>query len=176
MSRDLTNAFARAYDRRLERDFQRLLHREPQQLPADALQQRIEAFLAERCICTLATCVDGEPRATVVRYRSRGLQVFVFTEGGGKVGNVHQNPRVSLAVHGEYAGFETCTSLQAWGNGRILGPGDQPAYQEIKTFFNLSQRPDLQDTGVAQIPDMFLLAVTITRARFLHFPDGILNQ
>ena len=176
MKSRLTDAFEHAYDRRLERDFHRLLQRTPRVLPPDELRQRVEAFLAEHCICTLATCVDDIPRATVVRYRSRGLQVFVFTEGGGKVGNLHQNPRACLTVQADYQGFESCASVQAWADVRILGPGNQPAYQEIKEFFNLPQRADLQATGVAQIPDMFLLELTITRARLLNFPDGILNQ
>ena len=164
------------YDRRLERDFVEKLKGRIERLPPDVLRRRIEQFLADNVICTLATCADDEPRSTIVRYRSRGLTVYVLTEGGGKLKNLRRNPRISLSVCGPYDGFQSVTGLQAWGTAEIITPKDTARYQAIRREINPEARPDLQQAGLRRVPDMYILKIGIARARFLSFPEGILNQ
>ncbi|MCP4714357.1 MAG: hypothetical protein GY868_04495, partial [Deltaproteobacteria bacterium] len=49
-------------------------------------------------------------------------------------------------------------------------------YSEIKEFFNLGERPDIKQTGITDIPDMFVIKIELKQLRFLCFPEGILNQ
>jgi nitroimidazol reductase NimA-like FMN-containing flavoprotein (pyridoxamine 5'-phosphate oxidase superfamily) len=169
-------AMEAAYNKRLERDFVEKLKRKTKKLSKDELQERIIKFMDDHCICTLATCSDNIPRSTVLRYRSQGLAFYIFTEGGGKVKNIRANPNVSVSICGEYSGFESVNCLQTWGKAEIIKPHEKEKYEKIKKFISLGQRQDIKDAGIREIPDMYLLKIDITRARFLSFPEGILNQ
>jgi len=165
-----------AYDRKLEKDFVEKLKGTVRKLDPDALRHRIVQFLESNVICTLATCSDNEPRSTIVRYRSKDLTVYVLTEGGGKIKNLRKNPRISLTVCGEYSGFQSVTCLQAWGTAEIISPKDGERYQTIRQEINPESREDLKQAGVHKVPDMYIIKIPITRARFLCFPEGIINQ
>jgi len=172
---DEIKAFERAFDKRLKKDFVQNLKSTPRELTEEELKNRIIRFLDDHCICTLATCSDNIPRSTILRYRNRGLTIYFFTEGGGKVKNLKVNPKVSVSVCGEYTGFQSVCCLQAWGTAAILNPREEE-YRELKTFFNLSQREDVKKAGIKDVPDMFLIRIDLTRMRFLSFPEAILNQ
>ncbi len=165
-----------AYNRRLEKDFVAQLKGRVQKLSQEALRQRIIQFLKDNVICTLATCADNVPRSTIVRYRCRDLTVYILTEGGGKIKNLRQNPRVSLSVCGEYTGFQSVTCLQAWGTVEIVPPKDKERYLAMRQEMNLEEREDLKSIDLKKIPDMYIIKIEITRARFLSFPEGIMNQ
>ncbi len=176
MSENDFDEYEKNYNRKLENDFVENLKGRLKRLSRQELKKRIEDFLQNNCICTLATCSDNMPRSTIVRYRVEGLTVYVFTEGGGKIKNLRQNRNISLTVCGEYSGIQSVESLQAWGTAEIISPKDGERYVEIRDYLNIGQRQDLQDAGIKQIPDMYILKIDITRARFLSFPEGILNQ
>ena len=63
------------YDAELEKNFVQQLNIEKKRLSDDELRKTIVAFLAENCICTLATCSNNVPRSTPVRYRSKDLTI-----------------------------------------------------------------------------------------------------
>ncbi|MCX8043551.1 MAG: pyridoxamine 5'-phosphate oxidase family protein [Desulfobacterota bacterium] len=165
-----------AYDRRLAQDFVKKLKGRIKKLDPEALRRRIVRFLEENVICTLATCSNNEPRSTIVRYCSRDLTVYVLTEGGGKVKNIKENPLVSLSVCGPYDGFQSVMGLQAWGTAELIAPRDGERYYAIRKEINPEAREDLKQAGVQKVPDMYIIKIQITRARFLSFPEGIINQ
>jgi len=166
----------KAYDKRLTKDFSSNLNREVTNLSEKELKDCIKTFLEENCICTLATCSNDFPRATILRYKSRDLKIYFLTEGGGKMHNIMENARVAVTVCGGYTGFQSVKGLQVWGRAVIVKPSD-PAYAEGCRIINLAARQDLQEAGLNQdIPEMFLVRIDIERARFLSFPDAILNQ
>jgi nitroimidazol reductase NimA-like FMN-containing flavoprotein (pyridoxamine 5'-phosphate oxidase superfamily) len=165
------------YNKKLENDFVTVLKGQIKRLPQDELKERIIRFLREEKICTLATCSQNMPRSTPVRYRSQGLTVYILTEGGGKVKNIRDNPNVSLSITGEYTGFQSVTCLQAWGKAVIIKPQDGPAYDEARRIMNLEERPDLKNMNLQSIrTPMDLIKIELEKARFLSFPEGILNQ
>jgi nitroimidazol reductase NimA-like FMN-containing flavoprotein (pyridoxamine 5'-phosphate oxidase superfamily) len=112
-----------------------------------------------------------------VRYRSQGLTLYILTEGGGKVKNIKDNPQVSVSMVGEYTGFQSVTGLQVWGKAVIIKPQDGPAYDEAKRIVNLEERQDLKrmDLQALRTP-MDIIKIEVEKARFLSFPEGILNQ
>ena len=169
-------SFEKAFDKRLERDFIKNLKRKVNKLSQEVFKEHIKTFLESNCICTLATCSDNIPRATILRYRSKDLTIYFQTEGGGKMYNIKENPQVSVTVCGEYSGFTSVKGLQIWGKAEIIKPTD-PRYAEGLAIMNLSARQDLKEAGLDQnVPKMFLLKIDIERAKFLSFPDGIINQ
>ena len=170
------NDMERDYNRRLEKDFKEKLKGKAVRLSYDELKKRITQFLETHVICTLATCSQDMPRSTIVRYRARGLTVYILTEGGGKIKNIRNNTNVSGSVCGEYSGFQSVTGLQFWGKAAIIAPHDGSRYEQVRKLLDVGSRTDLQQAGVTDIPDMYIIQIEIHRARFLSFPEGILNQ
>lgn len=165
------------YNKKLEKDYKEQLKKRIKRLTKKELQMRIETFLNENCICTLATCADNVPRSTIVRYRSKGLTIYILTEGGGKIKNIRKNPNVSASICGEYSGFDSVTGLQIWGKAEIIKPEEKEKYLEAYRIINLKKRADLRNMDVENIRTrMYIIRICIERARFLSFPEGILNQ
>ena len=165
------------YNEKLENDFVAVLKGKIKRLSPEQLKERIIRFLQEEKICTLATCAQNIPRSTPVRYRSQGLTIYILSEGGGKVKNIRDNPNVSVSIVGEYTGFQSVTGLQLWGTAVIIKPQDGPVYDEAKRIMNLEERQDLKrmDLKAVRTP-MDIIKIEVGKARFLSFPEGILNQ
>ena len=164
------------YNRQLKKDFVEKLKGKIKRLSKDELRKSIIGFMEENCICTLATCSSNIPRSTIVRYRSKELTIYILTEGGGKVKNIRENPVVSASICGEYTGFQSVKSLQVWGKAEIIDPRNREKYEETRKIINPDERQDLQDIGIDKVPDMYIIKIDIERARYLNFPEGILNQ
>jgi len=165
------------YNEKIENDFVTLLKGKIKRLTQEQLKDRIIRFLQEQKVCTLATCAGNIPRSTPVRYRSQGLTVYILTEGGGKVKNIRDNPQVAVSIVGEYTGFQSVTGLQAWGKAVIIKPQDGPLYDEAKRIMNLEERQDLKQMNLKEIlTPMDIIKIEVEKARFLSFPEGILNQ
>lgn len=111
-------------------------------LPPEELEARILAFLASRRLCVLSTCRNRIPRATPILFRSKGFILYMAGEPGQKLGNIKQNPNVSVAVFDPKSEFSDdihdITGLQIRGRGRLLGKQD-PGFMEA---FGLFGRPE----------------------------------
>ncbi|MCX5895031.1 MAG: pyridoxamine 5'-phosphate oxidase family protein [Proteobacteria bacterium] len=176
MEKERLENMEKEYDELLEKDFITQLKGRIRKLSPEEFKEKVIAFLKDNKICTLATCSRNIPRSTPVRYRSRGLTIYILTEGGGKVKNIIENPQVSLSIVGEYPGFQSVTGLQIWGRAEIIKPGDGQRYQEAKTVINLEEREDLRKMKIQNVRDMYIIKIETERARYLSFPEGILNQ
>lgn len=166
----------REYDTKLEEDFIKYLKVTRKKLTHDELKKRIIKFLEEHKICTLASCSDNIPRSTPVRYRSKGLTLYILTEGGMKVKNIMKNPHVSVSLYGDYSGFQSVKGLQVWGRAEIIDPENRERYREARRIINVEEREDLKKLGLTVRPEMKIIKIETERARYLSFPEGILNQ
>jgi nitroimidazol reductase NimA-like FMN-containing flavoprotein (pyridoxamine 5'-phosphate oxidase superfamily) len=165
------------YNKKLERNFLAQMKGNIRRLSDDELRERIIRFLNDHTICTLATCTNNIPRATPVRYRSQGLDIFILTEGGGKLKNIMENQNVSVSITGDYSGFQSVTGLQLWGIAEIIKPRDGQRYDEAWALMRLEEREDLKTMKVKAVAKgMCIIKITVQKARFLCFPEGILNQ
>jgi nitroimidazol reductase NimA-like FMN-containing flavoprotein (pyridoxamine 5'-phosphate oxidase superfamily) len=165
------------YNKILEKDFREQLMRKSIKLTEEELEERIKLFLKKHCICTIATCSNNVPRSTIVRYRSSELNIYILTEGGGKIRNIRQNPLVSVSVCGAYAGFQSVACLQVWGRAEIISPNNGTLYARAYQSMNLEERQDLKGLHVEQIRSkLYIIKISIDRARYLNFPEGVLNQ
>lgn len=166
----------KAYDRQLEEDFVTRAKGRVTRLPEDELKEKIRRFLKNHRICTLATCSRGKPRSTPVRYRSSDFTIYIFTEGGGKVHNILENPHVSVSIFGAYSGFQSVAGLQLWGKAEIIKPGDGRRYEAAKKIIRMEERADLKKMDLQGMKPMDVIKIKIKKARYLNFPEGILNQ
>ena len=165
------------YNEKLEEDFVESLKIKKKKLSQEELKKEIINFLDENVICTLATCSNNIPRSTPLRYRNKGLTIYVFAEGGMKIKNIMENPHVSVSLYGEYSGIQSVKGLQLWGRAEIINPEDGERYREAKRIVNIEGREDLKNLGIKNIrPDMKAIKIEVERARYLNFPEGILNQ
>jgi hypothetical protein len=142
-------------------------------LSREDLRQRIQRFLDENCVLTLATFSRDQPRSTPLRYRHCDFKVYSFTEGGGKIINIRRNPKVAISIYGPYTGFQSVACLQAWGLADIVYPEDTQRYQAVRGQLNLNDRDDLKQLGIQRIPDMKIIRIDLQRARFLSLPEGL---
>ena len=157
--------------------FEDILKRDAAKLTDEELKKKIEQFLEENRICALATCADNIPRSTPVRYRSKGLSIYILSEGGGKIRNIMKNPSVSVSLFGEYSGFQSVKGLQVWGNAEIIAPNNKEDHAEALKVLELKERDDLKEINVKEVrQDMYIIKIDTRRARYLDFPEGILNQ
>jgi nitroimidazol reductase NimA-like FMN-containing flavoprotein (pyridoxamine 5'-phosphate oxidase superfamily) len=177
MANEILESMEKEYNEKLEENYLAILKGKVRHLTANELKERIIKFLREQRICTLATCVNNIPRSTPVRYRSHGLTLYILTEGGGKIKNIRENNYVSASFVGEYSGFKSVTCLQLWGTAEIIDPRGGQKYEEARKEMHLEEREDLQQIKVKNIrTEMYVIKISPEKARFLSFPEGILNQ
>ena len=177
MANETLETMEKEYNEKLEENYLAILKGKVRHLTADELKERIIKFLGEQKICTLATCANNIPRSTPVRYRSDGFTLYILTEGGGKVRNIMENNSVSASMVGEYSGFKSVTCLQLWGTAGIIEPRGGQRYEEAQEIMNLEEREDLKQIKIKNIrTEMYVIKISPEKARFLSFPEGILNQ
>jgi len=177
MGRATVSGREKAYDKQLEEDYVKRAKGRVTLLAPDELKEKIKTFLKNHRICTLATCSpQGMPRSTPVRYRSQDFTIYVFTEGGGKVHNILDNPNVSVSLYGNYSGFESVVGLQLWGKAEIIKPNDGKRYEEAKKIIRMEERADLKKIDLQGLKPMDVIKIKVKKARYLNFPEGILNQ
>ena len=166
-----------SYDKKIENDFENILKRDPVKLTDQELKEKVEQFLDKNRICALSTCYNNIPRSTPVRYRSEGLTIYIVTEGGGKIRNIMKNPSVSVSLFGEYSGFQSVKGLQIWGKAEIIAPQKKESYIEALEVLELKKRDDLKKIDMNNVrQDMYIIKIAVQKARYLDFPEGILNQ
>jgi len=94
-----------------------------------------------------------------------------------KVKNIRGNPSVSVSLYGDYSGFQSVKGLQIWGKAEIIDPEEGDKYRKARKLINVEEREDLKKLGIKDVrPDMKIIKIETERARFLSFPEGILNQ
>jgi general stress protein 26 len=89
----------------------------------DELEGTIIDFLESQGMCVMATCSSGTPRASAVEFFPEGTTIYVLTEGGRKVENIEGNPKVSVAIHTQFTGWDTIKGIQITGRAEIGGKG-----------------------------------------------------
>jgi nitroimidazol reductase NimA-like FMN-containing flavoprotein (pyridoxamine 5'-phosphate oxidase superfamily) len=166
-----------SYARKIEKDFENILKRDPVKLTDEELKKKIEQFLDNNRICALSTCYNDIPRSTPVRYKNNGLTIYIVTEGGGKIRNIMKNPSISVSLFGDYSGFQSVKGLQIWGKAEIIAPNKKESHAEALKVLQLKERDDLKEIDINDVrQDMYIIKIDTQKARYLDFPEGILNQ
>ena len=94
-------------------------------MPEKELKNAIRAFLKQRKILVLCTCLDNIPRATPMDFYiekdSNDFTLHVGPAPGRKVSNIEQNPNISIGIYtpmdtGKIQGLQVTAS----GNERLI--------------------------------------------------------
>ena len=142
------------------------------------LEKEIIDYLSKKHPCSLATCgKDGVPRISVVDYKNDGLTLYIMTEGGEKLKNIHENSKVAVGIGTSTQTMRSVRGVNIWGTAQIF-TDEAPEFAEGIELF----KPFLEDiekmTGKpAKIPPgvMKLIRVTPLRMVYFHYNKGIGN-
>jgi nitroimidazol reductase NimA-like FMN-containing flavoprotein (pyridoxamine 5'-phosphate oxidase superfamily) len=160
-----------------EKKLASMLPAKPQKLSREELKKEILQFIRKHKICTLATSAEDMPRSTPVRYRSKGMTIYVFAEGGGKIANLRKNPNISVSLYGAYKGFKSVKGLQMWGKAEIIEQKEKGKFAEAQKLWETQKRKDIDQSIRSTIPSvMKAIKITVSEARYLNFEKGIINQ
>lgn len=85
-------------------------------------RERLEAFLAARHVCALATGHGDAVRCTPIEYGWHDGAFWLFSEGGRKFAHLAHNPHVCLAVFDSSSEFGSLHSVQIQGTATIVEP------------------------------------------------------
>ncbi|MFC1669266.1 pyridoxamine 5'-phosphate oxidase family protein [Spirochaetota bacterium] len=162
---------------KFESTFKDLIKGKVKKVSKEKLKEEINRYISKHCICTLATCADNIPRATVLRYGYKDFTLYILSEGGGKIRNIKENPGVSVTIYGEYTGFQSVNSLQIWGNAKLIHPDEHEKFKEVMEVMKTEERQDLKNMGATEVKiKMYAIKIQIEKARYLNLPEGIINK
>ena len=63
-----------------------------------AYEEEVAQFLKDHDILYLSTSRDDVPRCTPLGYFTRGLTIYILSEGGGKFANLARNAKVAYSI------------------------------------------------------------------------------
>jgi hypothetical protein len=135
-------------------------------LGREELEGLITGFLLSEPLCVLATCSEGSPRASTVEFFPSGTTIYILTEGGRKLENIRKNPRVSVAVHGPFGGWEGLRGLQITGTAETGRSGSEIFSEALSAYRRR------RGSGAASIPD-FMHAIRVRPARMEYLDTSL---
>ena len=92
-------------------------------LTPESVEKAIIEFISENNVLHLATSRDNIPRCTPLEYKHKGINLYVFSEGGAKIAFIRQNPHVAVSIASSYNPkeyFFGARGLQIWGKAKIF--------------------------------------------------------
>lgn len=91
-------------------------------LTPESMEKAITEFISENNVLHLATSHNNIPRCTPLEYKHKGINLYVFSEGGAKIAFIRQNPHVAVSIASPYnpkENFFGARGLQIWGKAKI---------------------------------------------------------
>ncbi len=152
-----------------------------ERLEVEEYEKEVRAFLSERNMLHLATCKNNEPRSTPLEYFNHGLNVHIFSEGGGKVVNMKTNSKVSYSISDPYhpsVDYFAITGLQVWGTASIFRKdNDLDKFNSILEHSHyMTIGDDLKRQNVNPLVANFhVITIEPYRIRYLNLKKGFKN-
>ncbi|HET6514712.1 MAG TPA: pyridoxamine 5'-phosphate oxidase family protein [Thermodesulfovibrionales bacterium] len=134
------------------------------------IEKLIIKLLEECRLCVVATCSDNIPRASTVEFFPMGTTLYILTEGGMKIDNIKRNPRVSIALHAEFAGWSDVKGLQITGVAEIGEKGSRIFDEGSEAY---KRRRGSQSTALS-LPDV--MKVIRVKPAKLEYLDATLAE
>ena len=153
-------------------------HMEPEEF-----ESMMAEFLGNHNVLHLATCKNNEPRCTPLEYFSVGLDAHVFSEGGGKIVNIKNNPLVSFGISDPFDpldDFFASSGLQVWGTASIFRKNDNPdKFQQLRSHTVYAKHPEkIEAQGIRGIDsdrNFHVITIKPTRMRYFNLRAGSMN-
>jgi len=105
-------------------------------LPREQLEDRVQQLLGTTNMCVLATThSDGQPIASPIEYWADGLDIYMLPDPGTpKLKAMQREPRVCVAVHGDYHGWHSARGVQLFGRAQIIDVGEPGWEHGMRVF------------------------------------------
>ena len=142
-------------------------------------EREVVQFMKHHDILCLATSRNDTPRCTPLGYFTRGLTVYILSEGGGKFANLKANQNVAYSIASRIKGgrgLMRVRGLQVWGKAHIISmKGDQQQFEEILILTGIMKT--LGRRGIGGLPPFHYRFIKIEpeRIRYLNLSRGINN-
>jgi len=137
----------------------------------------VTGYLDRHNVLHLSTCRNNEPRSTTVEYFNQGLTVYILSEGGGKVANIRENPKVSYTIADPYhpaKDFFSASGLQVWGTANCFRKEEDP--EKFTGIYALSSAGrNLDGQGLEQKAgrvNFAVITIAPERIRYLNYREG----
>jgi len=145
------------------------------QLTRQELEKEIIDFLSKKQPCSLATCsLDGVPRVSVVDFANDGLDIYIFSEGGGKFDNLKENNRVAVGIGTGTRATKT-RGVNIWGIAEVFTDDTPEFAQGMEVISDIIKEMKDAAGGSIEIPKglVKMIRVTPTKMVYHHNAKGI---
>ncbi|MBM4195790.1 MAG: pyridoxamine 5'-phosphate oxidase family protein [Gammaproteobacteria bacterium] len=105
-------------------------------LPRAQFEDRVAQLLGSTNMCVIATVgKSGQPIASPIEYYADGLDLYMLPDPGTpKLKAMQRDPRVCVAVHGQYHGWHSARGVQIFGRAQIIEPHQAGWAHGMKVF------------------------------------------
>ena len=150
---------------------------EPAKLTRVELEKEIINYISKNHICVLSTAnKNGEPRATAVDYHNDGMTLYIMTEGGGKIDNIRENPKVAVSIYSPHKGMRSVMGINYEGEAKIYTIKDKEEMMKVMGLF----KEDIEQfkkemKGINPPPPdlMKIIKIMPKKIRYICFAKGI---
>ncbi len=134
------------------------------------LEEEIVEYLSKKHPCTLATCgSNGEPRVSVVDYVNEGLNIYIFSEGGGKFKNLSENNKVGVGIGTSARTITSVRGVNIWGIAEVFTE-DAPEFSHAMTLFKpLIDDFEKQTGAPVEFPAGMMRVIRIIPVKMIYF-------
>ena len=117
----------------------------------DALRERVESYLREHHVMTLASHGDEGAWAAAVFYANDGFATYFLSSATSRHGqNLAGNPRASAAIHEDYADWREIKGIQMEGTVALLaGEAAEQARRVYGAKFPIVGNPEQAPAAIA---------------------------
>jgi len=148
-------------------------------ITVDEYEQEVVQFLKDHDILYLSTSRDDVPRCTPVGYFTRGMTIYILSEGGGKFANLARNEKVAYSIASRInggRGLMRVRGLQVWGRAEVVSMRkNRKRFEEILQFTGIME--SLGKRGMEGLPSFHyrFIVVEPEKIRYLNLGKGINN-
>lgn len=148
-------------------------------ITVEEYEGEVAQFLKDHDTLYLATSWNDVPRCTPLGYFTRGLTVYILSEGGGKFANLARNGNVSYSIASRVnggRGLMRVRGLQVWGKAEVVSMRkNRKRFEEVLQCTGVMEL--LGERGMKGLPSFHYRFIIIEpeKIRYLNLEKGINN-
>ena len=151
-----------------------------EEMTPDEFEQLMIDYLDTHNVLSLASCRDNDVRCTTLEYFNNGLEIYIYSEGGGKMANLKANPQVCCAINDPYdpaTDYFGASGIRLWGTARFCKRFDDPdTAAAVQNYYRHSEALKRQGIweGVSK-QNFNIITIEPTKIDYLDLRKGFKN-
>ena len=145
---------------------------------ATSFEKDLQKFFKRNEVLHLCTQKKNAVRSTPVGYASKGLTVYVLSEGGGKFANLKENRNVAFSIAEPFKvaeDFWNYKGIQGWGKTRVYSRKEHPSqFKEALDAMNLvvnNRRLRVED--LSDHYNHKIIEITLSKIKYTNPREGV---